>query len=93
MKNLTKNKHILFHEIMRKLNSTRNYYFIKTLGKTLNEKLNKIVENSSVKIVQSNFPDSIFLPLVVSLYGKTVPELVLFIEGEELINNDGNKLL
>ena len=93
MKNLTKNKHILFYEVMRKFNSTRNYYFIKTLGKPLNEKLNKIVENSTVKIVQSNFPDSIFLPLVVSLYGKTVPELILFIEGEELINNSGDSLI
>jgi hypothetical protein len=61
MKNLTKNKHILFYEVMRKFNSTRNYYFIQTLGKPLNEKLNKIVKNSTVKIVQSNFPDSIFL--------------------------------
>lgn len=68
-------------------------YFIKTLGKPLNEKLNKIVEISIVKIVQSNFPDSIFLPLVVLLYGKTVPELILFIEGEELINNCGNSLI
>ena len=86
MKNLTKNKHILFSEIMNKFNSKRNFYFIKTLGKPLNENLNKLVENSFVKIVQSNFPDSIFLPLVVSLYGNTVPELVLFIEGDELMD-------
>ena len=93
MKNLTRNKHILFYEVMRKFKSTRNFYFIKTIGKPLNENLNKVVENSSVKIIQSNFPDSIFLPLVVSLYGNTVPELVLFIEGEELMDNSGNNLI
>ena len=93
MKNLTTNKHILFYEVMKKLNSTRNYYFIKTIGKTLNENLTKIVENSTVKIVQSNFPDSIFLPLVVSLYGTTNPEYALFIEGDELKENCGNELL
>ena len=92
IKNLTKDKHILLYEIMKKLNTTRNYYFINTDGKPLNGNLSKIVENNSVKIVQSNFPDSIFLPLVVSLYGKTVPELVLLIEGEELINNTENNL-
>ena len=93
MKNLTKNKHILFYEVMRKYNSTRNFYFIKTIGNTLNQNLNNLVENSSVKIVQSNFPDSIFLPLVLSLFGNTAPELVLFIEGEDLMDNDGNNLI
>ena len=93
MKNLTKNKHNLFYEVMRKFNTTRNFYFIKTLGKPLNETLYMLVENTSVKIVQSNFPDSIFLPLVVSLYGNTVPELVLFIEGEELMDNSGSYLI
>ena len=93
MKNLTINKHNLFYEVMTKLNSTRNFYFIKTIGKPLNKFLNLLVENSSVKIVQSNFPDSIFLPLVLSLYGNTVPELVLFIEGEELMDNSGNDLI
>ena len=88
MKNLTKNKHTLFYEVMKKFNSTKKYYFIKTLGKPLNETLYKIVENSSIKIVQSNFPDSIFLPFVVSLYGKAVPEFVLFIEGDEIIDNN-----
>ena len=78
---------------MRKLNSTRNYYFIKTLGKPLNEKLNEIVDNNFIKIVQSNFPDSIFLPLVVSLYGTIIPKFVLFIEGEELMDNSGNNLI
>jgi hypothetical protein len=92
-KNLTKNKHILFYEFMKKLNSTRNFYFIKTLGKPLDENLNNIVKNSFVKIVQSNFPDSIFLPLIISLYGNTIPELVLFIEGDELMDNIGNNLI
>ena len=88
MKNLTEGKHKFFHEIMKDLNSTRNFYFINTNGKSLIENLNKIVENETVKIVQSNFPDSIFLPLVVSLYGNSIPKLVLFIEGEELFNCD-----
>ena len=88
MKNLTEGKHKFFHEIMKDLNSKRNFYFINTNGKLLIENLNKIVENETVKIVQSNFPDSIFLPLVVSLYGNSIPKLVLFIEGEELFNCD-----
>ena len=92
-KNLTKNKHILFYNVMRKLQSTRNFYFIKTLGISLNDSFNKLVDHSSVKIVQSNFPDSFFLPLVVSLYGNTVPAFVLFIDGEELIDNCGNNLI
>ena len=93
IKNLNKNKHFLFFNVMRKLKSTRNFYFIKSLGKPLNDNLNKLIGKSSVKIVQSNFPDSIYLPLVVSLFGNTVPELVLFIEGEELMNNSGNNLI
>ena len=92
-KNLNKNKHFLFYEIIQKLNSTRNFYFIKTLKKSLNRNVHKLVENSSVKIVQSNFPDSIFLPLVVSLYGEKVPKLILFIEGEELMDNSKNNLI
>ena len=90
--NLTKKKHILYNNIMKKFNSTRSFYFIKT-KKYLNKNLNKFVENSLVKIVQSNFPDSIFLPLVVSLYGNTIPELVLFIEGDELLDNSENNLI
>ena len=93
MKNLTKDKHIFFYEIMKDLNSTRNFYFIKTSGKSLLDNLNDLVENKSVKIIQSNFPDSIFLPLVVSLYGNNVPKLVLFIEGEEFLNINGNELV
>ena len=78
---------------MRQLKSKRNFYFIKIPGKPLNDSLNKLVENSSIKIVQSNFPDSIFLPLVISLYGKTIPKLVLFIEGEELTDISENNLI
>ena len=93
MKHLTKDKHISFYEVMKKLNSTRNYYFIKNVGRPLNENLNELVENDTVKIVQSNFPDSIYLPLVVSLYGNNIPELVLFIEGEDILDNDIHKLI
>ena len=93
MKNLTKKKHNLFYDIIKQFNSTRNFYFIKNIGKPLNENLNNLVQNSSVKIVQSNFPDTFFLPLVVSLYGNTIPELVLFIEGEELTKNSETTLI
>ena len=93
MKYLTKDKHLSFYEVMKKLNSTRNYYFIKNVGRPLNENLNELVENDTVKIVQSNFPDSIYLPLVVSLYGNNIPELVLFIEGEDILDNDIHKLI
>ena len=75
--NLTKDKHLFFNEILKELNSKRNFYFIKTIDQPLSPNLSKIVENSRIKIVQSNFPDSIFLPLVLSLYGKTFPEFVL----------------
>ena len=92
-KNLTIDKHILFYDIMQKFNTTRNYYFIKNYNKSLNANLNELVVNSTVKLVQSNFPDSIYLPLVVSIYGTTIPEYVLFIEGDELKDNCGNKLL
>ena len=91
-KNLSQHKHILFNEVMKKLNSTRNFYFIKTIG-DLDESIYNKVENSSVKIIQSNFPDSIFLPLVVSLYGNAVPQFVLFIEGDELKHNCENNLI
>ena len=93
MKNLTKENHEFFKQIFEKLNSTRNVYFIKTVGQQLNSSLNDIVENSSVKIVQSNFPDSLFLPLVISLYGNTIPEFILFIEAEDLIDSNIKKLI
>lgn len=92
IKNLSKNKHILFNDVMKALNSTRNFYFVKTNG-NLDQNIFNIVENSSVKIIQSNFPDSIFLPLVVSLYGNAVPEYVLLIEGDELKDNCGINLI
>ena len=91
MKNLTEEKHFLFYKLMKELKSSRNYYFIKTLGMPLIENLTKIVENSTVKIIQSNFPDSIFLPFVVSLFGTEIPELVLFIEGNDITDFSGMK--
>ena len=93
VKNLTKIKHNLLYGFIKKLNNTRNYYFVKTIGNPLDENLNQIVENSSIKIIQSNFPDSIFLPLVVSLYGNTIPDYVLFIEEEDLMSNFESSLL
>lgn len=84
LQNLTVTKHNLFYEVMTKLNSTWNYYFIKSENNFLDPNINELVSNSSVKIVQSNFPDSIYLPLVISLYGNTIPGIVLFIEGEEI---------
>jgi hypothetical protein len=91
--NLTKDKHLFFNEILKELNSKRNFYFIKTIDQPLSPNLSKIVENSRIKIVQSNFPDSIFLPLVLSLYGKTFPEFVLFMEAEELMNTTYPELI
>ena len=44
-----------------------------------------------LKIIQSNFPDSFYLPLVVSLFGPDIPKLVLFIDGEDLYKNSGIK--
>ena len=93
MKNFTRENHVFYNKLFEQLNSTRNHYFIKMLEQQLNVNLNDIVENSTVKIVQSNFPDSIFLPLVLSLYGDTVPEFVLFIEGEDLIESNINELI
>ena len=46
-----------------------------------------------MKIVQSNFPDSIYLPLVVSLFGETIPQIVVFIEGEEIYGNNQSNLI
>ena len=93
LKKLTKDRHILFSNIMEKLVSSRNYYFIKTIGENLDNNLDKIVGNTKVKIVQSNFPDSIFLPLILSLFGDNNPKLVLFIEGEDIIENSEKYLI
>lgn len=70
---------------MKKYNISRIFYFIISQQNYLNPNINSLIQNSSVKIVQSNFPDSFYLPLVVSLYGKTTPEYVLYIEGDDLI--------
>ena len=91
MKNLSEQKHLLFYKIINELKSSRNFYFIKTKEMLLNENLGSIVENSRVKIIQSNFPDSFYLPLVVSLFGPDIPKLVLFIDGEDLYKNSGIK--
>ena len=86
MKNLTEQKHNFFYKLMKALFSSRNFYFIKTIGKELNPNYHNLVKNSSVKIVLSNFPDSIFLPLVLSLFGNNIPELIFLIEEDDLIN-------
>ena len=93
LKNLTKYKHHFFNQVIHKLNLKRNFYFIKIYEKTLNENLYKLVDNTSIKIVQSNFPDTIFLPFVVSLYGNIFPKLVLFIEGEDILYKKPNSLV
>lgn len=93
LKNLTNNKHRLFYEIMRQFNSSRNFYFIKSNKSYLDPYIDSFVKNSSVKIIKSNFPDSIFLPLVISLYGNTNPALILFIEGEEFRENCTNNFI
>ena len=92
MKYFNKDRHQFFFNLIKGLNSTRNYYFIKTIEKTLNETINELVENNTVKIVQSNFPDSIFLPLAVSLYGNNIPEFIFFIESQDIIDNNIHKL-
>lgn len=92
-KEITKSKHYFFYEIIKNLSTNRNYYFIKTIGNNLNENITKIVENTSVKIVQSNFPDTIFLPLIISLYGITTPKYVFFIEGEDLTLENKDNLI
>ena len=93
LQHLTKAKHQLFNEIMIKINSKRNIYFIKSNNISYNSNIDNLINNSFIKIVQSNFPDSIFLPLAVSLYGNIFPSLVLLIEGEEINDNCGNELI
>ena len=93
LKNITKNINHFYYDIIKELNSTRNFYFIKTSRKFLIENIEELIENKQIKIVQSNFPDSIFLPLTVSLFGNNVPELVLFIEGEEFMNSNKYELI
>ena len=93
MKYLTKDRHSSFYQVMKKLNSTRNYYFIKNVGRILNKNLGELVDNTTIKIVQSNFPDSYFLPFVVSLYGNNIPEFVFLIEGEDIFDKNITKLI
>lgn len=83
--NLTKDKHTLFYKVMKKYNISRIFYFIFSQEKSLNPNINSLIENSSVKVVQSNFPDSFYLQLVLSLYGKNSPEYILYIEGDDII--------
>lgn len=90
MRNLTEDKFIIFSKIMKKLNSTRKFIFIKTEETVLDDNINYLIKNSSIKVVQSNFPDSIFLPLVISLYGNNNPEYILFIDAEGLIEINEN---
>ena len=90
--NLTKNKHILFNKTINKYNTKKKFYFIKTREKYLDPNLYSLIENSSIKIIQSNFPDSFYLPLVVSLYGINMAEFVLFIEGDDIVEDCGNNL-
>ena len=91
--NFTLNKFDLYSEIMNKLNSTRKFIFIKTKNKSLDENINYLVGNTSIKIIQSNFPDSIFLPFVISLFGNTNPKYVLFVDDEEVIDININNFL
>jgi len=92
-KNLTRENILYFDKVIQILQSTRNFYFIKTSGYSLNNNLTDLIKSNLIKIVQSNFPDSLYLQFVVSLYGNTNPEFVLFIEGDELICNSEKKLI
>ena len=92
-KNLTKERHNFYIEIIKELNITRNFYFVKSSKSNPDENINELTENNIVKIILSNFPDSIYLPLVISLYGNSNPKLVLFIEAEDLSIDCKNELL
>lgn len=92
LKNLTKEIHHFYFDFIRNMNTTRNFYFIKSETSFTNN-IDEFVERNTVKIVQSNFPDSIFLPLIVSLYGNTVPDYILYIEGEDLLNTNKSQLV
>ena len=84
MKNLTNDKHLYFNDIFQKLNATRIFYFVKTIGKQLDQNLYKFISDSNVKIVLSNFPDSIFLPFVkVGLLG--ISRTITLLEGDGII--------
>ena len=42
LKNLTKDTHLFYYDIMKELNSTRNYYFIKSSEKSLTNNYNDL---------------------------------------------------
>ena len=92
LKNFTKEIHYFYLDFIKKLNTTRNFYFIKS-GTSFINNINQLVDRNTIKIVQSNFPDSLFLPLIVSLYGNTSPCNILYIEGDDLLNTDKNELV
>ena len=76
LKNLNKEIHYFYLDFFKKMNTTRNFYFIKSGASFINN-VDEFVQRNTVKIVQSNFPDSIFLPLIVSLYGNIIPHYIL----------------
>ena len=92
LKNLTKEIHYFYLDFIKKMNTTRNFYFIKSGGSFINN-IDKFVERNIFKIVQSNFPDSVFLPLIVSLYGNIIPHYILYIEGDDFLNTNKNELV
>ena len=93
IKNLSKEIHTFYIDFIKKMNTTRNFYFIKSNKKSFIDNLDFFIDNKTVKIVESNFPDSIFLPLVLSLYGNSIPDFILFIEGEDLMDSNKNELI
>ena len=92
LKNLTKEIHNCYLDFIKNMNTTKNIYFIKSEGSFINNRY-EFVERNTFKIVQSNFPDSIFLPLIVSLYGNTIPHYILYIEGDDLLNTNKSELV
>ena len=49
IKNFNLEKHLFFLRIIKEINSTRNFYFVKSIGNDLIEDLDKIVDNSIEK--------------------------------------------
>jgi len=92
LKNLNKEIHYFYLDFFKKMNTTRNFYFIKSGASFINN-VDEFVQRNTVKIVQSNFPDSIFLPLIVSLYGNIIPHYILYIEGDDLLKTNLNELV
>ena len=92
LKNLTKEIHYFCLDFIKKMNTTRNFYFIKSGASFINN-TDELFDRKTIKIVQSNFPDSLFLPLIVSLYGNIIPNNILYIEGDDLFNTNKNELV